>query len=47
MGTNEVSSMDIGEIERVIEVEPLDVPVPEVLPTPITEPVPEQVPAQT
>jgi hypothetical protein len=33
--------MDIGEIRRVIEVEPLTVPVPEVIPIP--DPVPEPV----
>ena len=33
--------MDIGEIQRVIEVEPLTVPVPEVIPIP--DPVPEPV----
>jgi len=33
--------MDIGEIRKVIEVEPLSVPVPEVIPIP--DPVPEPV----
>jgi hypothetical protein len=37
--------MDIGEIERVIEVEPIAPPVPQVLPVPLEEPVDEPVPA--
>jgi hypothetical protein len=36
--------MDIGEIKRVIEVEPLVPPVPEVLPPPVEEPVKEPAP---
>ena len=40
--------MDIGEIERVIEIEPVTQPVPEVLPmpSPREEPILEPAPAR-
>jgi hypothetical protein len=41
----EVRSMDIGEIERQIQIEPIVRPVPEALPMPIEEPVPAPAPA--
>jgi hypothetical protein len=36
--------MDIGPLRRVIEVEPVSLPVPERLPDPEREPVPERAP---
>jgi hypothetical protein len=36
--------MDIGPPRRIIEVEPVDLPLPETIPAP--EQVPEQVPAR-
>jgi hypothetical protein len=38
--------MQIGRPRRIIEVEPLDVPVPEILPDPLEEPsVPQREPS--
>ena len=39
--------MDIGDVERLLEIEPLDPPVPETLSMPIEEPVPEPTPVRT
>jgi hypothetical protein len=40
--------MDIGEIERLIEIEPVVPPIPEAFPMPIEEPVvPAPAPART
>jgi hypothetical protein len=38
--------MDIGEMERLIEIEPDDPPVPEAFPMPIEEPVPAPAPSR-
>jgi hypothetical protein len=38
--------MDIGEKERLIEIEPVVPPVPEVFPMPIEEPAPAPVPSR-
>ncbi len=47
-GKGEVRSMDIGEIERVIEIEPAVLPLPEILPMPShdEEPIPQSEPAR-
>lgn len=36
--------MDIGAPRRIIEVEPVDLPIPETIPEPIREPEPVPVP---
>jgi len=41
----EVNDVDIGAPQRVIEIEPILLPVPEVLPEPSTTPASEPVPA--
>ena len=35
--------MNIGEPQRIIEIEPVVLPVPEVMPEPVVAPVPEPV----
>ena len=39
--------MDIGELQRVLQIEPLVVPVPEVLPIPAPNEAPVAAPADT
>jgi hypothetical protein len=39
--------MDIGELQRVLQIEPLMVPVPEVLPVPAPNEAPVAEPADT
>jgi hypothetical protein len=39
--------MDIGELQRVLQIEPLVVPVPEVLPIPAPNEAPVAEPADT
>jgi len=38
--------VNIGKPKRVIEIEPVSTPVPEVLPDPVPAPAPEPEPAQ-
>ncbi|HEU4356618.1 MAG TPA: hypothetical protein VFT27_13600 [Actinomycetota bacterium] len=39
--------MDIGTPRRIIEVEPIDLPVPETIPEPVQVPEPAKVPERT
>ena len=38
--------MDIGQPKRIIEVEPVSLPLPEAIPAPDTEPAPAREPAE-
>ena len=43
LALQEVKDVNIGEPQRIIEIEPVVLPVPEVMPDPIVAPAPEPV----